>query len=63
MEKLEGKIQDVIIQKDEKLKDINRFDSIINEYKKMVDAGLTSHRGYNLMTISDSHIVKYEINR
>jgi len=32
------------------------------EYKKLVDAGLVTHRGYNLMAINDISVYSYEIN-
>jgi len=62
MKTLEDNLKEVILQKDDKSSDIERLSKASSDYKKMVDAGLTVRRGYNLMTICDVPKVKYQIN-
>jgi len=61
---LEDEIKRIIEEKKEN--DVNSSFSILEkaneEYKKLVNAGLASPRGYNLMAINDVSISNYKIN-
>lgn len=61
MKTLEKEIKKVIEEKENFL-DIESLKKMNNEFNKMINAGLTSPRGYNLMTINDVHIFNYKIN-
>jgi len=62
MSSLESKIKEVIEQRTEKSNEIKRFENASDKYKKLVNDGLTSQRGYNLMSINDARKINYDIN-
>jgi len=61
---LESEIKKIVEEKKEIGLDssLKTLEKINEEYKKLVNAGLTTRRGYNLMTISDISVSNYEIN-
>ena len=61
MKTLEDELNEVMRQKAEKSAEIDRFTKASSDYEKMIDAGLTSRRGYNLMTICDPPKVRYNM--
>ena len=63
METTANQITETIKQKGSNSAGIKHLSNISNKYKKLVDAGMTTPRGYNLMTITDTPKIKYCINR
>jgi hypothetical protein len=61
MKTLEKEIKKVIKEKEKSL-NFESLKKINDEFNKLINEGLTSPRGYNLMTIDDIRTLNYEIN-
>ncbi|MCL2651241.1 MAG: hypothetical protein FWD60_09505 [Candidatus Azobacteroides sp.] len=61
---LENEIKKVVEEKKENGLDSSfiALERVNEEYEKLVNAGLATRRGYNLMTINDVSVSNYEVN-
>ena len=62
METVSDKVKEVVKQKECDSREIKHLNCISDRYRRLIDAGLTTVRGYNLMTITDVPKIKYYIN-
>jgi hypothetical protein len=64
METIEQKVEKTINEKVDKkfAETLEVLEKASREFEKLVSEGLTSKRGYNLMTIDNKHSMNYEIN-
>lgn len=58
-------IQHILEKESSKYKDdskIKEYEKAIENYKKLIEKGLTKHRGYNLITIDKAHLKRHSFN-
>lgn len=63
---IEKKLKEALVSSTEKFKNsdmLNKFKEASNEFERLVELGIVKKRGNNLISITDTHLHKLNVNK